>query len=783
MTITDKFLLKDRPKGKARIFGGISKEAKQYRQKILDFIEMYTPEGNMAVYGDWAHALKVVADKLDWDKLAGVKAVELETPLPKKAKLSSPDDNQLADRKRIRNIYDPGMTGLEIVPAVEEVTVPAVNIPRQLVDLIQASKLEKSGSSSSLKTMFCDEDAVRILPTMAEFLKALRKLESPIFTYSNVRVGYIYEDGDMPKFAFDKQSIPSGSKIVSGIIVRLEDGPVFLPGENIHVGDEDKFVPGQRMSSVDGEFIPGASLRTKENGFQFLPGVGCSSEGEEEPGFVLGQFIVDETGNTEFVRGQVIHTPRGAAVYIEGQTVGTADGLKFVAGLTIDTEIGPNFVGGTLIDIGEEEAVFVPGQMLGLPGKPVTFIPGQMGEIMEKQVFVPGQTVTLPDGQKVFLNGQMVETAGGPMFLNGDVIVNNKNQVQFLPGQLVLNPDRDKEEFIPGIVGETAAGPEFIEGKLLKRGDTTVFVPGKTSVFIDGVSNRFDKVTDSKTLSLQKSPSTAMLIDPQNLSMIFKKYRPCPGVMVNTKDGMKFFPEGKVPADLEELGEVLQGRMEYTQEGPKFVCGKVMEINGVKTFIPGKLIKNEEGEEVFVPGKMIDTKNGPKFVPGQVIETEEGEKFIPGQVMDSPDGPKFVPGQMIETRSGSKFIPGQVIQTDNGMKFVPGQIVETESGAVFVPGQVIDSPDGCKFVPGQVIDTPEGPRLLPPDLDGAAGEFSVQGFDINQEEARLILGAQHLGETVSLNGNGKCFYLKMQQSCPIFLYFFETIQFNSFNKL
>ena len=62
-------------------------------------------------------------------------------------------------------------------------------------------------------------------------------------------------------------------------------------------------------------------------------------------------------------------------------------------------------------------------------------------------------------------------------------------------------------------------------------------------------------------------------------------------------------------------------------------------------------------------------------------------------------------------------------------------------------------------------------------------EYCVQGFDINQEEARLILGAQHLGETVSLNGNGECFYLKMQRSCPIFLYFFETIQFNSFNKL
>ena len=167
-----------------------------------------------------------------------------------------------------------------------------------------------------------------------------------------------------------------------------------------------------------------------------------------------------------------------------------------------------------------------------------------------------------------------------------------------------------------------------------------------------------------------------------------------------------------------------------------------MEINGFKTFIPGKMMKDESGEEIFVPGKVIETKNGQKFVPGQVIETPEGEKFIPGKVMDSPDGPKFVPGQMIETKSGSVFIPGQVIQTDNGMKFVPGQIVETENGAVFVPGQVIDSPDGCRFVPGQLVDTPEGPRLLPPDIKGDGDiEFCVQGFDINQEEMKLLAGS------------------------------------------
>merc|ERR1719308_809387 len=183
--------------------------------------------------------------------------------------------------------------------------------------------------------------------------------------------------------------------------------------------------------------------------------------------------------------------------------------------------------------------------------------------------------------------------------------------------------------------------------------------------------------------------------------------------MVKTKNGSKFYPDGKVPEDIEGA-EVIEGRMEYNKDGPHFVPGKVMEINCVKTFIPGKIVIDDSGEEVFVPGKMIETKNGPKFVPGQVIETAEGEKFIPGQVMDTPTGPKFVPGQMIDTKSGS----------------------------VFIPGQVIDSPDGCKFVPGQVVDTPEGPRLLPPDIKGDGDiEFCVQGFDINQEEMQLLLGS------------------------------------------
>ena len=78
---------------------------------------------------------------------------------------------------------------------------------------------------------------------------------------------------------------------------------------------------------------------------------------------------------------------------------------------------------------------------------------------------------------------------------------------------------------------------------------------------------------------------------------------------------------------------------------------KFQEIHGIRTFIPGKTIRDEQtGELVFVPGKMIfDGKNGPRFLPGQVIESEDGdERFIPGQIMETvEDGIKrFVPGMI-----------------------------------------------------------------------------------------------------------------------------------------
>ena len=61
------------------------------------------------------------------------------------------------------------------------------------------------------------------------------------------------------------------------------------------------FVPGCRMSSVDGEFIPGLAVRTKAGGFQFLPGLHTGDM------YQLGQFVeTGDDGEVAFTRGQVI---------------------------------------------------------------------------------------------------------------------------------------------------------------------------------------------------------------------------------------------------------------------------------------------------------------------------------------------------------------------------------------------------------------------------------------------------------------------------------------------
>lgn len=329
----------DRPKGQARVFSANkSKEAKEFRQKLADFKEMYLPKSNMGVYGPhWVKCLQNLnVDNLDWGKIDKVRQIDLDTPLPafKTNLAQNKENNKLSEIKRIRNVYIPDGPGLEIIPYFEAEMAgnsQELKIPPGLEDYIKQTvdegQEDKNFSNCwSLKSMFAEgnDEAIKILPTLEEFLSAMNAdPEKELF----VRKGCIYDNGDGPKFCDSPSAAPKDSNVIVGAIFKVllkgAKGDImrFFPG---HFLSDGTFVPGQRMSSVKGEFIPAACIKTPNGHFKHIPGIVASNK------LVAGQFIRD--GNDiKFLKGQVIHTKFGSK-YIEGETVHTADGLKFVAG-------------------------------------------------------------------------------------------------------------------------------------------------------------------------------------------------------------------------------------------------------------------------------------------------------------------------------------------------------------------------------------------------------------------------------------------------------------------
>ena len=303
-----------------------------------------------------------------------------------------------------------------------------------------------------------------------------------------------------------------------------------------------------------------------------------------------------------------------------------------------------------MVDNGDDEAAFVPGQLFGgTAPEDLTFIGGQMGHDDEKSIFVPGQTM-----HNSFVTGQMVDFGNNNIiFMPGDLILNEGAKARFVPGKYDAS-ERGISRFVPGITLETPDGQVFIEGRLHRVKNEAIFVPGH--IRQDG---HFERAVAPQDMKSKLSPEPAPCLDGNSLSLIFQKERPKNGVMVTTKNGSKFYPEGQLPDDLAGA-TVTPGRMEFTDNGPTFVPGQSMNLNGIKSFIPGKFQENPDGTKTFIPGKLIHTKNGKKFVCGQVIQTEEGEKFLPGIVLNRPEGKIFVPAMEIQTKSGPVLIPGQV---------------------------------------------------------------------------------------------------------------------------
>ncbi|XP_061708256.1 obscurin isoform X3 [Cydia pomonella] len=274
----------------------------------------------------------------------------------------------------------------------------------------------------------------------------------------------------------------------------------------------------------------------------------------------------------------------------------------------------------------------------------------------------------------------------------------SENKVDMLPSLDIL-PDviknikkgkREKIAKVSGLTIDINKAKKFIPGQHVNTPQGPVFVPGQTV----------------------ETPVGPLFV---------------PGLSVNTPDGPGLIPGHIVTNENTNEPFFLAGQVLQTSNGEEFVCGQVMKNkDNDHRFTEGQTVVSEEGLK-FVPGKVLHSGSQEIFVPGQTIMTPEGVQFIPGQTMTDSKGVIFTPGQNAKINNDWQFVPGQVVHQDDGLQFVPGATIATPNGLKFVPGQTVSvdgetifvpgitkttSSDSLQFVPGTTVETIDGPKFI-----------------------------------------------------------------------
>lgn len=213
-----------------------------------------------------------------------------------------------------------------------------------------------------------------------------------------------------------------------------------------------EFFPGIASGLPAGKVVPGRLVRGKE--VKFVPGLLIDDK------FVPGQVVSTERGE-QFVPGQVVETKYGPK-FVPGQIVETRSGPKFVPGQTVETDEGPKFVPGQIVET-KAGPTFIPGQVISTDDEGSKFVPGQVVETIEGPRFVPGRVIE--SGDKVsFIPGQVVETSEGLKFVAPDLENDPEGDVQFTvqgfeitPEELgLLRPNTNSNSIFAPASGETA---------------------------------------------------------------------------------------------------------------------------------------------------------------------------------------------------------------------------------------------------------------------------------------------------------------------------------------
>ncbi|XP_060806138.1 obscurin isoform X2 [Amyelois transitella] len=265
-----------------------------------------------------------------------------------------------------------------------------------------------------------------------------------------------------------------------------------------------------------------------------------------------------------------------------------------------------------------------------------------------------------------------------------------KKAKKFIPGQHINTPQGPV--FVPGQTVETPVGPVFIPGLSVDTPTGPALIPGHI-------------VTNEST-------NEPFFLAGQVLPTSNGEEFVC-GQTIKTKDDSYRFTEGQTV---------------MSEEGLKFVPGKIINNGNEEIFVPGQTIMTPDGVQ-FIPGQTITETSGNIFTPGQNAKINNEWQFVPGQVVHQDDELHFVPGATLATPNGLKFVPGQTVAINGETCFIPGVTKTTSSNKLeFVPGTTVDTVDGPKFIEGQIVHTEYGEKFMPGktivDANGHV-EFSV----------------------------------------------------------
>ncbi|XP_059058380.1 obscurin, partial [Achroia grisella] len=331
-------------------------------------------------------------------------------------------------------------------------------------------------------------------------------------------------------------------------------------------------------------------------------------------------------------------------------------------------------------------------------------------------------TETVLKAVKELSNERIIETSQVFEKLNENNKLGMLPTVENLP-DIVKNIKKGKREKIskvPGLTLDINKAKTFIPGQHINTPQGPIFVPGQTvetpigPVFVPGF-----------TVNTPAGPGLipGHIVTNENTNEPFF----LAGQVLQTSNGEEFIC-GQTVKNKDDSYRFTEGQTVISEEGMKFIPGKIINNGSEETFVPGQTILTPEGVQ-FIPGQTITKSNDVLFTPGQNAKINNEWQFVPGQVINEDDELHFVPGATLATPNGLKFVPGQTVAINGETCFIPGITKANSNNKLeFVPGTTVETIDGPKFIEGQIVRTEYGEKFMPGKTTVQANghvEFSV----------------------------------------------------------